>query len=89
MVYLISYDLNAKPEESYENLISAIKAYGDYCKPLKSQWFIASNDSAGDIYNSLTSCLLKNDKVYVNEIKSRGQGWLDQTVWDWFQTHGL
>lgn len=89
MIYLVSYDLNSKPESSYEELIKAIKSYGDYCKPLKSQWFISSSENVNSIYDSLAPHVIKNDRIYVCEIKSRGQGWLDKPIWEWFGEHGL
>ena len=89
MVYLISYDLREKPEESYEELFQAIKSYKDYCHPLKSQWFIASYLNATDIYNGFTPYVMKNDRLFVCEITANRQGWLDNVSIQWLNDHGL
>jgi hypothetical protein len=54
MVYLISYDLYEKSEESYEKLINAISSYPIHCKVLKSQWLVSSSQSIDYIYDTLT-----------------------------------
>jgi hypothetical protein len=88
MVYLISYDLYEKPETSYDKLFDAIKSYTDYCHPLKSQWFIASIKNATEIYNSLTPYIMKNDRLFVNEITSNRFGWLSSEDVEWLNKHG-
>jgi hypothetical protein len=88
MVYLISYDLIEKPEESYEKLFDVIKSCKDYRHPLKSQWFIASARTATEIYNSLAAYVMKNDRLFVNEITPNRCGWLSTEDVEWLNKHG-
>ncbi len=79
--YIITYDLN-KPGQDYTTLINEIKKY-DFIKVMESTWFVKSIKSADEISNSLKRFIDNNDRLFVSEITSNCQGWLDKRVWEW------
>lgn len=86
MTYLVSYDLN-KPGKNYNDLYDAIKASstGKWCKPLESVYIIESSLSALSVYNKLTPCLDRNDRILVIEVKGQSYWYLDKKVSDYLQ----
>jgi len=53
---------------SYENLIKAIKGYGDWCHFLESDWMIVSSRSAQAIRDELLPYIHKDDKLIVFQV---------------------
>lgn len=50
MVIMISYDLNHEKPSAYQDVADMIKRYAkDQRKPLRSQWFVYTDDSARDM----------------------------------------
>lgn len=74
-VYLIIYDLN-KDEKNYPGLITAIKAYGRYCKPQKSAWFIDTTQSATQVRDNLSKEIDEDDDLFVGDL---GEDWAGST----------
>jgi hypothetical protein len=64
--YLISYDLD-KPGQDYTDLINAIKQGGGR-RGLYSEWFIATNSSARQIYDGLSPFIDRNDRLIVLKV---------------------
>lgn len=87
-VYLVSYDLNT-PGKDYTKLIDQIRKFSGWFPVLKSQWFVCYNGTASDVYNKLAPCIDKNDRMFICEITSNRQGWLNQDGWDWLTQAGL
>jgi hypothetical protein len=87
---LISYDLG-QPETaaSYRELIAAIKALGDWAKPLKSEWFVLTGLTASVVRDRLKRHLDANDRLMIIELKT--SDWatvrLPTDVTDWMQSH--
>ena len=67
MCKLITYDL-VKPETDYEDLISAIKKYPDWCKVQKSVWLISSGDDCETIRDNLKQHMDNNDRIFVSAL---------------------
>lgn len=67
--YLISYDL-WWPETSkdYEKLISHIKSYGTWAKPLESFWFVKTTKTLTTVRDETKQYLDSNDKLVVLDI---------------------
>lgn len=63
---LVTYDL-VKPETDYEDLISAIKAYPDWCHVQKSVWLISSDDGCDVIRDNLRRFMDSDDRIFVSE----------------------
>src|SRR4051812_33815078 len=89
-IVLISYDLG-KPETSasYQTLIAAIKALGDWAKPLESEWFVRTGLTASVVRDRLKRHLDANDRLMVLELK--GTDWatyrLPADVTSWMQSY--
>jgi len=87
--YLISYDLGM-PETAadYQKVISYIKSYSYWCKPLKSQWIVlSSTKTSQDIVTDLRKLTDSNDKLLVINV-SKDSWWssgLDKVVTEWMQ----
>lgn len=77
--YLISYDLGS-PEGSndYRKVISYIESFVSWAKPLKSQYFVTSSKSAGDIRSELRAITDSNDKILVIDVG--GDGWATSNI---------
>lgn len=85
-VYLITYDLNDSGK-NYTELFDAIKAYKDWQHPLESTWFIASGQTANEIYENLRKVIDDNDNLFVVEISTvNHQGWLPKSFWEWLNS---
>lgn len=72
-VFCISYDLSS-PNRNYDGLINAIKSFGDWWHQTESVWFIASNNSAGEIRDFLMKFIDRDDKLFVIEVKKHWGG---------------
>lgn len=81
-VYLVSYDLNT-PGKNYDGLYDLLNSYHDCCHILKSEWFVACNDSAREISNAIKGVTDASDRWLVNEINSAYSGWLSKDAWEW------
>lgn len=83
--YIISYDL--RKVKNYEELISAIKAYGTWGKILKSCWAVVTTQTSVTVRDNLLIHMDGDDGIFV--IKSSGEAaW--RTVecdGDWLQKH--
>jgi hypothetical protein len=85
-IRVVSYDLN-KPGQDYQKLYTAIEALGDYVRPLKSAWFVATDRSVQDVYNLLRPHIDDTDSIFVHSWPSSRMGWLSKTVWKWVSEH--
>lgn len=87
--FLISYDLGLpETRQDYINLISHIKSYARWAKPLYSVWFIKSEKTAGQIRDELKGFLDANDKLLVVEItKHWGTFGVSKDVTDWMKNN--
>jgi len=82
--YLISYDL-IRPGKDYPNLISHLKSYGKWARPLESVWFVKSALTAEQIRNAARAHMDANDKMLVIDVTKRAAAWvnLSQEVSTW------
>lgn len=80
---LISYDLN-RPGQDYQDLIAAIKAYGNWAHVLKSTWLIRTTQTADQVSTDLRKHMDPNDNLLVIEVNPKNkQGWLSRKFWNW------
>ena len=86
MVYIVTYDLN-KPFKAYDSLYSSLKAYSYAKDPgLDSVWFIETQLTPEQIFNSLAGSIDKNDRVFISRIRlDENYGWLSPEVWNWLE----
>lgn len=82
-IYSISYDLNT-PGQKYDDLYKVIESY-DHYKIMKSHYLVYTDSNVNQIYNKLSTCIDKNDRIFVAEVNSNRQGWLSQAAWDWIK----
>lgn len=66
-LYIVTYDLN-KAGKNYDGLIKAIQAYGSYCKPQKSAWFIDTQETAAQVRDKLSKQIDSDDDLFVGEL---------------------
>ncbi len=81
--YLITYDL-FNPGKKYDELGTAIRSLGNYCKPLLSTWLVRSNLSCAQIRDSLSPHVDSNDKIFVAEFGDKWASWklaTDDVTW--------
>jgi len=78
--YIVTYDLN-KIGQDYDGLIKAIKNY-QFAYPLKSAWFIKTNQSATEVSKNLRQYIDENDRLFIGEINYNRDGWLDKQYWN-------
>ena len=85
--YLISYDLGGpETRQDYTNLITYIKNYNHWAKPLKSVWFIATDKDVATVRDELRNLMDSNDKVLVIEVTGNwGTFGIEKIVTDWMQ----
>lgn len=78
--YIITYDLN-KEWQDYPSLINAIKQY-KYINWMKSVWFIKTDSTATEINTNLTKYIDNNDRLFISEITSNMNWWIDKSIWN-------
>lgn len=87
-VYQINYDL--RKQRNYEELYKKIKAYGTWCRPLKSCWIIASDKTAVQIRDDLQQVMDNDDGLLVTRLDPEA-AWSnldddkDNSTTDWFK----
>lgn len=83
--YIISYDLS-QPGQNYENLLKAIKSYGNWAMLGGSAYIIISDSSPVQIRDNLNKELDLNDKLYVGVVTSPA-AWIgiSDEVSDWLK----
>jgi hypothetical protein len=69
MLYLISYDLKAKPEAEYVNLGAYLRNAGAV-KILYSEWLLVSKLGAVALRDAITQHIAPNDKLWVMQLTS-------------------
>lgn len=86
--FLVSYDLGV-PEtaEDYKKLITCIKSFGAWAKPLYSVWFIKSDKPTSQIRDQIKKETDANDSLLVLDVT--GSDWatngVDEEVISWMQ----
>lgn len=89
-VYQINYDL--RKQRNYDELYKKIKAYGTWCRPLKSCWIILSDKSAMEILKDLRQALDNDDGLLVTRLQ-RDAAWAnldsdkDKSMTDWLKKY--
>ena len=66
-LYLISYDINEKDAFEYESLWATLKEIGAK-RILYSEWVVASEASAEDVYNQVSPRIQEKDRLLVQEL---------------------
>ena len=85
--YLVSYDLT-KPESSpeYVRLITAIKSYNYWAKPLESLWLIKTDIPSLQITNHLRTFISVNDHILVIQVTNDWTSFnLPEAVVNWMK----
>jgi hypothetical protein len=73
---LITYDLHYPREETYEGLIEAIKAFGDWWHHLETVWIVRCTNSPTEVRERLKSHIGEEDQLLVIDISSVAAEWL-------------
>lgn len=83
--YIVTYDLH-KSGQNYDGLISAIKAYGTWCKLQQSVWIVVSAKTSVQIRDDLKMHIDSNDKLFVALLAGEA-AWTGYTteISDWIQ----
>jgi hypothetical protein len=81
-VYSVGYDLD-RPGQNYDGLIKELQKSNGWAHCLKSQWLIATWETAQQLYTRLTPYLDKNDSILVIEVNANYAGWLPAEMWQW------
>lgn len=87
--YIISYDLINKEIYDYTDLISYIKTYGKWAKPLESFWLIKTDKSVSTVRDELKAKVSSGDKILVIDVT--GSYWatssISKEVTDWMKNN--
>lgn len=89
-VYQINYDL--RKQRNYDELYKKIKAYGTWCRPLKSCWIIISDKTAPQIHDDLQQVMDRDDGLLVTRLQ-RDAAWVnldsdkDKSMTDWLKKY--
>ena len=67
--YIISYSLS-NPEKNYEELLKRIKSEHTWARLGGSAYIVISESTAVQIRDNLTTCLYRNDKLFVGTINA-------------------
>ncbi len=86
--HLVSYDL-IKPNKDYTSLITFLKSYAVWAKPLESVWLIKNNFTAEETRNQIQKHTDANDKVLVVTVTKDTAAWvnLPQDVSNWIHNN--
>lgn len=82
-VYVVAYDLNK--ESVRPNITAEIKKRA-WAKLSESSYAIDTNETAGQVYDSLRPMLDGNDNLYVIPLRRPYRGWGPQDVIDWLDS---
>ena len=89
-VYQINYDL--RKQRNYDELYKKIKAYGPWCRPLKSCWIIVSDNTAVQIRDDLKQVMDNDDGLLVTKLNPEA-AWVnldsdkDNSMTDWLKKY--
>lgn len=84
-LYQISYDL--RKQRNYQALFERIKAYGNWCHALESNWVISTPQSAVQIRDNLRQAMDGDDGLLVVRLMGEAAWYgLDETVGSWLKT---
>ncbi|MGY8663821.1 hypothetical protein Q3C01_15815 [Bradyrhizobium sp. UFLA05-109] len=72
---LIGYDLHPTRGETYEELVSAIKALGAWWHHLDSTWIVKCNDTPVQVRDRLRQHVLSDDQLLVVDISGDAAAW--------------
>lgn len=86
-ILIISYDL--KGTQNYQPLYDAIKLQGQWWHYLTSTWLVYTVKTPEQVYNSICSHILQNDRLFVGTISNGYEGWLAKEAWDWIKARGV
>ena len=88
--YIIGYDLHPTKQESYDDLINAIKNIGSaWWHHLDSTWVVVSSKTATEIRDELWKHMYSDDQLLVvksggvaawNGFNDKGSGWLKDNI---------
>ena len=84
--FSINYDLKL-PGRDYSGLYEAIKATGRWWHFLDSTWIVVTNETAGEIWQRLSTHVDKNDYLLIIEVTNNAQGWLPKEAWEWIHAN--
>ncbi|TAL19297.1 hypothetical protein EPN90_03975 [Patescibacteria group bacterium] len=77
--FLISYDLmGPETREDYVQLITHIKSFTYWAKPLKSVWLIKTDKGIAEVRNELKQYTDSNDKILVIDVS--GANWATSNI---------
>lgn len=74
-IYVVGYDLHPSKGETYDELISAIKALGDWWHCLDSTWLVKSNSTSVQIRDALWQHMKADDQLLVVAYAPHNSAW--------------
>ena len=84
-LYQITYDL--RKQRNYEALFERIKAYGNWCHALESNWVISTSQSAAQVRDNLRLTMDGDDGLLVTRLSGEGAWYgLSETISTWLKT---
>ena len=84
--FLISYDLTNKTMFDYSRLITYIKSFSNWAKPLESLWLVKTNLTSAQLRDELRKVVDANDKILVIEITNNWASFnISKEVTDWMK----
>ena len=83
--YIVTYDLHVQGQ-NYDCLYKKLKTYPAWFHMQGSAWIVVSNNTATQIRDHLSSCLDKNDKLFVGKLSGEA-AWIgySTTNTDWLK----
>jgi hypothetical protein len=84
----VSYDLH-QPGRNYESVIAAIKAQGNWAKPLESVFFLDTAKTAEAVHAAVRAAMDANDSLLVIDASNNHAVWsnLAPNVSDYIRGH--
>lgn len=87
MVLLISYDLNKHERPTaYDDVKKMIEKNAISAKkPLYSQWFVETDDTADVWYDLMKQVTDDDDNFFIVKVTRPYKGWMSKSIWPWLR----
>jgi hypothetical protein len=86
-VFTVNYDLASFGTPNYAGLTAELQRSPGWLHYLKSNYLIATRESAQELYNRIAPYLRRIDHVLVIEVTADYTGWLTPRCWQWISQH--
>ncbi len=86
-IFLVAYDLSA-PEESYEDLLDALRKF-DHCYAQNSFWLIHADGPSTALRSALAPLVRTGDKLFIDKVSDTWSGHAMPVCGRWLSERGL